>query len=1345
MVPRTRQTERTRRRGTVMILVVGVLAMLFIVGSTLLIVSRFERQTARTAEVGKSIDAVAKTILEPAISALREDVVGKDGTPYNRGWGAETSVIEDYGDLAGLWSGSSVNAQTLVREGDLLLSSAEPYLAGLGSNGKIWALFASSWPVDNVDIATLQATSGLRPGANKITGVGLTRGPVRDADGDGLQDSMKTGDVNSVGLFGDSYEADLRVLPHGGMVLLDRQTAPTLLDQVFHAEDGFGANPSSLFLDKKVVLGATDEAAIRRRFMLPKSLGKNANGTDVTPSQLALNNVIHWLPVTLGYEAPSGASSVITGRTPHYWPLDNSPAGGDPADSDWCQLRLTPSDEGRAESTYTASKDTYDRRHLVTAFSSDDILRPNRDEQGRFEKGVNVADPTYRDFYRGLYYILNPDPANAVNFPANAVGRVGSVLDGVPGNSLEFNTAGLRTAFSLRDVLVPVYSGSTFVETPSYRRVEQLMAYYLAMIQHTTVPGTHVDPTEAQLRQQIHLAAQLAVNTVDFADDDTALLAVSEWGAGAAVPYAYKLQASTYFEWPAGAPVVKVFGVEKQPYLTEAYARVVITVDTTQIPLAWNANRDDGRSVYAVEIYNPYDEELSLSGLELQVNNDVAGAIKLVDVVTTPSKTIAPRSYLVIMSSTASDQAVKVINSINGDPNLAVPAVVNKNVFQATGFKIGAGQPVQLVRNGLRIVDVSGVGGGSLRVVIDEMMPTDPGAGVIPAGVPQLPATRWAGEWDTSDAKIKSPTGASDLLVLDTSLQRPKEPAGEPPQHWYFTLGRQVLFPLNYDADPLTRLGVGEGRMQHNLLNSHPMSAAGFLPKLSERDSLPYSPAPKKVVCDNQWLAWREALGIQLGEASASGALAFSPFVKPPDNAVKVYLPAKAPLAPFPIVTSDRGIDPYTGGCIAFPTTGTLLLVTRYAHRQDVASGIQTPATVAATQSPPGTGRQVFGQLVQVDNGHLPVFDTDQRAMDLDGQKGRFSGPWGQLVYDYFTALPLEELVRPLPKALTGAAADSMGMVDSLDYAAAYGGAYAFAAYDATGVLRCSYPRVEPVEDAASPLGPKVSGRVNVNLAPWWVLDGLPVLPDAIPSFSTSVASDNAIPNMDGGPLSGLPVAELESWRLDPASFKQLKSRPGAVFMGALVDEHYAVKPADPLAFRKTGVGLPSVSAEWARSMVSYRENRSVQWGDGNVRTLVANSSGAPGFASVGSLCDLISSIKVEVSTKKDGGTNETLTMGGFRSYQYETTTDDPTSVQRPFTYLGYLQWIAPLVRLQDWATVKSHVFTIYAVIGDTSAGQPIWLRTQVTVDRTRCLYSNDLPERITETAPIGYYNTVDD
>lgn len=1377
-----------------MILVVGILAMLFIVGSTLLIVSRFERQNVQTFASGKGIEAVAAAVTEPVITSAREDVVGKDGTPYNRGWNmaAELSPMEDYADFPGLGS-------SLLRSGDFLLSSVEPYLAGKDTNGnKVWRLFAASWPVDGV------STVGEVPNAALVRNlaVGLTRSPKRDADGDGLLDSHDP-DTSSmaadvIGMFGGSYLMDLRVIGHGGMVRLDRQTHPALLAQVIHKADAAAANPSSLFLGPKpVVLGATDEAALRRRFMLPKNL---------VLADLSDTDVRKQLPATLGY-ASYGSNSIIQNLTPHWWPVDDTVVQGD---NEWWQLRLTPSDKGMAETGYDPNSDYYDRRHLITAFSSDDVLRPNRDEARLRQVGLrtNVA---FKDHYAMLYYVLNPDPAGGADpdlpavsrLPMSAVGRVGDVVSRMPGDALEFNTSSLRTAFSLRDVLDPRWddkaSPNRFTAEPSYRRVEQLMAYYLAMIQHTTVPGTdfpngslNAFPGEDQLRYQLRTAAQLAVNTIDFADDDTEWMATAMQGAGIAPPLCPRLQASTYFEWPLGNPVVKVLGVEKQPYITEAYAKIITkAAPSGTTGFKWSEEPDaNDESIYAVEIYNPYDEALSLVGLEIQVVGQDSSLISTVDLGTVvatgkPATTgmIQPYSYLVIANRSVDVATGKSFIPTAKDDVGQPGAVLNANLFIASNFAISAGGLVQLVRNEKQIAKVRPATeknpgydyfttGLSMKVVIDEMRQLDmenaADAGLLP-GVSQSAYGQWAAQWDTKE--VPAPTSLSDRLVRDTSLQRPKEVPFEAPQYWYFTLGRQILFPLP-DYENLEKSGAlnpplgwdAKRKPQHNLLGTHPMLLEDFAstPIPVAVDPLPYG-HPSNTRCDNQWLAWREALGVQLGDP-AGGEKAFRPFEMVANYyPVTVAFPEKPALAPFPIVTSDRGVDPATGGCLAFPTTGTLLMVTRYAHEMRLGTTPrQVPVTAAATELPalvPGDGRLLVvlgapatvnpGQLQQVDNGHLPVFDTGQNTTDLtyknvagnEDPQGRLSQPWGRLVYEYFTALPMEELVRPLPlETLNAGAADGTRLTDAPDYPASYSVVFAARSGGTNGPLQASYPRMDLAEGATSLLGPKVSGRINVNLAPWWVLDGLPTLPDALPG------DNNAIPTKATGALAGLPVVELQSERLDPPGYA-LSERAGVAFVRAMIDEAYNVdNPPSPLTKPNAPpLGLPSLSANLARHMVGYRENRSLQDSNGNVMTPATNTSGEPGFVSVGALFDVITSIKLSVHTDEDGGKTKTDTIGNLRRYQYLGTASDLGTAVRPFAYVGYLQLVAPMVRLQDWATVKSHVFTIYAGIGDAAAGQPIWLRTQVTVDRTRCLYSNDLPERITETAPIGYYNAVDD
>ena len=75
---------------------------------------------------------------------------------------------------------------------------------------------------------------------------------------------------------------------------------------------------------------------------------------------------------------------------------------------------------------------------------------------------------------------------------------------------------------------------------------------------------------------------------------------------------------------------------------------------------------------------------------------------------------------------------------------------------------------------------------------------------------------------------------------------------------------------------------------------------------------------------------------------------------------------------------------------------------------------------------------------------------------------------------------------------------------------------------------------------------------------------------------------------------------------------------------------------------------------------------------------------------------------------------------------------------------MGYLQFVAPLVRIRDWVTAKNHVYTVYVTVQKTTE-PTVRLRAQVTVDRTRCLYTSALPERVSEITPIDYYNAVND
>ena len=412
-----------------------------------------------------------------------------------------------------------------------------------------------------------------------------------------------------------------------------------------------------------------------------------------------------------------------------------------------------------------------------------------------------------------------------------------------------------------------------------------------------------------------------------------------------------------------------------------------------------------------------------------------------------------------------------------------------------------------------------------------------------------------------------------------------------------------------------------------------------------------------------------------------------------------------------------------------------------------------------------------------IDNGHMPIFDEAQTTNDLTyaaGPQGRLNVPWGRLVFDYFTALPLEELARPYTTDQWNAIASALGGLTPppdgtrlTDLATIDKGLYR----DYYRGLFFGYPYQSPETSAPSPLGPRVEGRININLAPQWVLEGLPVLKNSLLQFS-----EEAIPEYptdlqpiwltDLGeapyyypyaPMTGLPVPQIWQGWLDPQldsqgdPFTDNHDQVADQFMSMLFDEDSHINT------------FSTVSPTLARYMVSYREMRPVACpagvdgcpADGIVNAWAVNENDLwelptnmqPGFVSVGQMADLVGRVRLpEVNTRDENGAVTPLAnrrLEDLRNHLARDSAGDALAY-KPYAYVGYLQLVAPLVRLQDWATVKNHVYTIYTTVGDT-ADPPTWMRNQVTVDRTQCLYSNELPKRITETRPIGYFDSIND
>lgn len=171
----------------------------------------------------------------------------------------------------------------------------------------------------------------------------------------------------------------------------------------------------------------------------------------------------------------------------------------------------------------------------------------------------------------------------------------------------------------------------------------------------------------------------------------------------------------------------------------------------------------------------------------------------------------------------------------------------------------------------------------------------------------------------------------------------------------------------------------------------------------------------------------------------------------------------------------------------AFPTTGSLLLIMRYAHLVDPNGGnpISMPFNRIST---PYLSRNMKTEFDRLENGHMPVFDFEvdpgrslprHRDASAYGVLGVVEGleslPWGQLIFDYFTGLPVDQC-EPC---------------------------------DSMQTCFCPWYRSPNPDDPEADTRPwvdqgglRVRGRININAAPWVVLAGVPF--NKIENYATS-------------------------------------------------------------------------------------------------------------------------------------------------------------------------------------------------------------------------------------------------
>lgn len=399
----------------------------------------------------------------------------------------------------------------------------------------------------------------------------------------------------------------------------------------------------------------------------------------------------------------------------------------------------------------------------------------------------------------------------------------------------------------------------------------------------------------------------------------------------------------------------------------------------------------------------------------------------------------------------------------------------------------------------------------------------------------------------------------------------------------------------------------------------------------------------------------------------------------------------------------------------AYPTTGSMLLTMRHANRSlaDYAPPVMNSplpgilgggGTVPRVVDLAFTGKAgLDGELKykvpfknlanfpqaspvtilernSIDNGHLPVFDRGNDApptLDVgqrtahhvpahlthpyvsnpdptlvqEARPGDLTAlPWGQMVFDYFTALPLSA-PGPYPR-------------------------------DDPEGLRTALPGSRPKVDLG---GLRVHGRINLNAAPWTVLSGLPFVPmDHLPTqFQASIRlALGFVSNVAVDPLNPLP-SEL-SVQNDQAG---------------------------------------TIGQELAQSIVAYRGAREISFFNGTTTVTTGDYGGdvpstilppPPTFGRGWSLKRDVTAIPDPIPDAKVRRGTGFMSVGELANVRHPAASAnvyrvDSGVVGSQDDKIGapagnknkenYVDAVAVLVALGDWVTVRSQVFTVYGVI----------------------------------------------
>ncbi|GJM23890.1 MAG: hypothetical protein DHS20C16_03050 [Phycisphaerae bacterium] len=1192
--------NRSRRSGVVLIMVVAVLAILFVSGAALLTTVTFETKTLDVVREVRENEVMVTTIEQEVWEILRDGFLNDDGIPYS----AESGDVIDSNDPKRRY----VNPTNGEIPGLHLIDLTEPEDDGTDARISFYSNFDRARkrqvsiamptldpmddPLDNeyerlFPIVFDQSLVDLNQTQYETA---VSRDPtiepearpayIQDADGDGIPDSY-------------AVRLDSGMLPPNIRAsIADRLRDPTTLPNA--------SDPDALWLTLKVVAHGSmvnlnthipycDEPSIPGNefyydVLVANALGitadfdlqvKHTNG-EISRSYLpeshewALRNRGLLLPFSAPQSrlfAEFGAELVQPNQ--RWWQYDRATID-DYSNSAWRQ-KLDPTSD---------PTNGYDRVHLLTTISHDDnlirsgmntngvdwieeIKLVNDSDDGNVDRNFNPAGPFqwagYPHFLRGNY---DDKRLGRLKFSFPFFSKEQAAGGWLPNGRTLDTLDQTDTAVNEQEKmdLVRLIQDAFMLQLRNH--AEQVSGFYF----NTNGVDTS-DPIQvaADNKRLSIIAAALTANMFDFVDGDDVPteVVVRDWKTGLDVPN------------------LKVYGLERQPYITELLMEVPPIVGGPPVN-----SIVEGQSVFAIELYNPYDVAINLSDFEITDLTDEG------------------------------DHPINVYNLPTGDEklirisgvDLAVAGTINPGQFMVLhGYGGAHNSPGEVQLGEYLVFDRFS------KIALQRKMSS--GAKVT---VDQVDLTNLKFIRDHSDSTF-------ELQLEDV----PDFGSPDPPESYMLSMQRDTTAnawrftvpKYRYFADELT------GASPHSL-------------------GIP-----------NVWT----------------------------DSSIR----------PVHIDFANTGVMR-----TAFPTTGTMLLLMRHAHLSDPDVG----ADVVPFNHVHGT--ILAEQSGLIDNGRMPVFDDPgtyrvRPSVDDNDIQGITALPWGQLVFDYFTALPLRTESTPC---------------DDSNLQATQG-----------------YPKVDMD-------GLRVSGRININTAPWSIISGLPLM------------------DMD---KFNLDIDKSVYLYPDPSVVEGLKDKISSALYPTGVPKakrYWNVSDIDqPDSDQPSEIGR-----EFAVAIDSYRKAVTMPippGGDTVIDGLVdfdalrgpltggsRKMRAGYGFLTVGEL------LNVRHSKTSDPDDNPATDDGALDAWTYNV---DVGAVHGGGDYVSA---VARMVALGDWVTTKSHVFTVYGTIrgqfdedysdvaktrGSLQSVDQKAIRFQSTIDRLPLLFNpRGKPTRI-GARTIGQYSDV--